>query len=367
MSGPDDQDFFEDPGPRSIFAATWFRVVLVVIVFAVIGAVSVPYILDYMNPPPKPVVAPRPPVPIARPDAVSQPAPASAPMATPPQSSVPTAMPAQPAPQSAMPAQPAPKTAMPPQKSPTTVAPAPAQSRATPPVVAQAPSKAEPVPPVAKPAPPGPKEEKATKPAAAKTQTPKRTVAKAATTGTGSYWVQLGAFRDPDTAKRVAAKVGAQNVVVVSTAGGDAAPAASAQAPAAPAESKEAIGGGDLYDVFVSGGLPADISRRLAGKGLASEATAGGVVVRPSQPLREAVALSKDLAVEGFKVQVRRAGGAAARPAPAPAKPAAVASATGQTLYRVRVGPYSERAAAVAALHDLDAKGYRGFIARGEQ
>jgi len=177
----------------------------------------------------------------------------------------------------------------------------------------------------------------------------------------------LGTTRDTSIAQ-VSAKVGGQNVVVLSTAGGDAAPSASAQAPAAPAESKEAIGGGDLYDVFVSGGAPADITRRLAAKGLASEATAGGVVVRPSQPLREAVALSKDLAVEGFKVQVRRAGGAAARPAPtpAPAKPAAVASATGQTLYRVRVGPYSERAAAVAALHDLDAKGYKGFIARGE-
>jgi hypothetical protein len=106
--------------------------------------------------------------------------------------------------------------------------------------------------------------------------------------------------------------------------------------------------------------------------GLAADPTAGGVVVRPSQPLRDAVALSKDLAVEGFKVQVRRATGSAPRPAPskpaaasAPAAPAPMAS--GDSLYRVRVGPYADRAAAVVALRDLDAKGYKGFIARGEQ
>jgi hypothetical protein len=45
-------ELYEDVPPRSIFAATWFRVVLVVIVLGVIGAVAVPYVLDWMSPPP---------------------------------------------------------------------------------------------------------------------------------------------------------------------------------------------------------------------------------------------------------------------------------------------------------------------------
>jgi len=46
-----EHDLYEDVPPRSIFAATWFRVVLVVIVLGVAGAVAVPYVLDWMNPP----------------------------------------------------------------------------------------------------------------------------------------------------------------------------------------------------------------------------------------------------------------------------------------------------------------------------
>src|SRR5512134_1360033 len=52
-----EQELYEDVPPRSIFAATWFRVVLVVIVLGVIGAVAVPYVLDWMNPPPPPRTA----------------------------------------------------------------------------------------------------------------------------------------------------------------------------------------------------------------------------------------------------------------------------------------------------------------------
>lgn len=381
MPGTDDRDLFEDAGPRSIFAATWFRVVLVVIVFAVIGAVAVPYILDYMNPPPKPAMASRPSIPVVRPSAPIAPPPAPAPAAPPP--STPTAMPVQPAPQTAMPAQPAPQAAMPAQPAPQAAmpapkapAPAPAQPlRTTPPVVAQAPTKAEPAVPQSKSLLPEAKPEPQAPPAkaaAAKKPAPRRAAAKAAAApaGAGSYWVQLGAFREEDAAKRLASKVGVSNVRVMSSKGGEAAPAAVAPAASAPAEAKDA--GGDLYDVFVSGGAPTDITRRLAGKGLASEPTAGGVVIKPSQPLRDAVGLSKDLAIEGFKVQVRRATGSAPRPAAsAPAKQApapapASAPASGDALFRVRVGPYADRAAATGALRDLEAKGYKGFIARGE-
>jgi cell division septation protein DedD len=84
-------------------------------------------------------------------------------------------------------------------------------------------------------------------------------------------------------------------------------------------------------------------------------------VVKPSLPLRDAVALSKDLAAEGLKVQVRRAGS----PAPAAAATPPAAAASGETLHRVRVGPFADLAAARAARAELESKGYKGFIARG--
>src|SRR2546430_1546703 len=47
---------------RSIFAALWFRVILVLIVVGVIGALAVPYVLDVVNPPaaPKPATLAQP-------------------------------------------------------------------------------------------------------------------------------------------------------------------------------------------------------------------------------------------------------------------------------------------------------------------
>ena len=111
----------------------------------------------------------------------------------------------------------------------------------------------------------------------------------------------------------------------------------------------------------MTGGAPADINARLAPKGLTSEPSAGGVIVKPSLPLRDAVALSKDLAVDGLKVQVRRASAAAAA---RPPSTASVAS-SGDSLYRVRVGPFDDRAAATSTLRELEQRGYTPFIARG--
>ena len=111
----------------------------------------------------------------------------------------------------------------------------------------------------------------------------------------------------------------------------------------------------------MSGGSAADISAKLTAKGLATERAGEGVVVKPSLPLRDAVALSKDLAAEGLKVQVRRAGS----PAPPAAATPPAAAASGETLHRVRVGPFADLAAARAARAELEAKGYKGFIARG--
>jgi len=120
----------------------------------------------------------------------------------------------------------------------------------------------------------------------------------------------------------------------------------------------------ERYDVIVSGGAAADINNRLATKGLAAEPAGDGVRIRPSLPLRDAVALSKDLSGDGFKVKVRR-GGPGAEPMPAPAR--SIASAGGQALYRVRVGGYPDRATAQGVLRELRAKGYEAFLAKGRE
>jgi hypothetical protein len=182
--------------------------------------------------------------------------------------------------------------------------------------------------------------------------------------------VQIGAFKDPDTAKRVAAKLREENFKVeesVRRLGGASAAAAPAPAPkaAAPAPSSA-----DQYDVFVTGMAADELNRRLAGKGLSAEsAGGGGVVVKPSMPLRDAVALSKDLAVDGFKVQVRRSGAAASAPSivSQPSPTPAAATEGGPTLHRVRVGAFTDRAAAQAAARELENKGFKPYIARGDQ
>jgi hypothetical protein len=172
----------------------------------------------------------------------------------------------------------------------------------------------------------------------------------------------VGAFKDEDTAKRLAAGLRAQNFKVADVVGSPAAPAAAPAPAPVPAPA-----GADQYDVFVTGLPPGELMTRLTAKGLAAETSGAGVVIRPSLPLRDAVALSKDLAVEGLKVQVRRAGGDTARPSTRPPAPAVASARAGDGLYRVRVGAFAERTAAVAALRQLEAKGYKPFIARGER
>jgi cell division septation protein DedD len=176
----------------------------------------------------------------------------------------------------------------------------------------------------------------------------------------GPFWVQVGAFKDPETAKRVAIALRDQNFQVEQSDTQVNAKTASAAASSSMASSP-AASPGDLYDVHVSGMAAAELTKRLSAKGLASETSGGTVVVKPSLPLRDAVTLSKDLAVDGLKVQVRRAGSG-----PAPATPASTVSA-GETLHRVRVGAFTEVAAARAAVKELEAKGYKPYIARGNE
>lgn len=399
-----EQELYEDVPPRSIFAATWFRVVLVVIVLGVVGAVAVPYALDWMNPPPpRSAAATRSPM---APSTSTTPSVIDRPLADKPASEKSTSersaaerpvtdkkdstlFPAPAAPLTP-PARPEPR----PSAAPTAkAAPEPkTTARATGPESKPAPeTKAAPTPPAeaksksamavtegpakpstAKPAPAKPEAtpKSDTAPATAMKPSPQRQAAVKATTpapataGGGPYWVQVGAFKDPEAAKRVATKLREENFKVeesLKRVGGSAPAAATLAAKAPPAVASPS----DLYDVFVTGMSVEDLNRRLAGKGLSAETSGSGVVVKPSLPLRDAVALSKDLAVEGFKVQVRRAGGstAAASGPPAPAAP----TEGGQALHRVRVGSFADKAAALAAARELEAKGYKPYIARGDQ
>ena len=377
-------DLYDETPPRSIFAATWFRALLVLIVIGVIGAVAVPYILDAMNPPAKPSVASRSTsTPTAPPAAVtpspSAPAsPSTSALATPSDRAPDTT--AQPdrapadRPATAMPATPR-KPFAAADKTPMAAKPAPSEKMTGAPSTAGDKAAEKPaekkdarVAAATSDAKPGaePKSATATKRAA----TSNASTASAPRGGAaGAWWVQVGAFRDESTAKKVAAKLREQNYKVEESARGvrESAGRSAAVDRSAPAASAPNPAGADLYDVFVSGLSAAELNTRLSAKGLAAEPSGSSAVIKPSLPLRDAVALSKDLAVEGFKVQVRRAAGAAAPPQPAPR---AVArrpepSASGETLYRVRVGAFPDRATAVSTLRELEAKGYKPFIARG--
>jgi outer membrane biosynthesis protein TonB len=167
---PEDDDFLDDEeqeeyGQRSIFATGWFRAVLVLLVLAVIAVIAVPLIGGWFEPTPPPKVvttkpseptpAPPPSVPApAPPPKVETPAPAP-----PPAAQMPTQAPT-----------PAPPPAVP----------------VTPPAVSAPPEK--PAPSTASKAAEKPAEKtKAARPAAA-----------------GSYWVQVGAFKESKNAEGLA-------------------------------------------------------------------------------------------------------------------------------------------------------------------
>ena len=340
----DDQDYdderFEDEGRRSIFSALWFRAILVVIVLGVVAAVAVPYVLELANQPAPKTTA------LGKPES------------TPP--SAPIAPPAPP-----ITSAPAPEKSPAPDKPSAMDRPSASDS----PVPAPAPMTPAPE----KPVPVAPKKSDASKsavasksPAAKEPSAPRAPRAAAAPSPTGpggNYFVQVGAFKNPDTAKRLALRLREQKYTVEeSSASGVKSSGGGSASPSAPKASGSAS---DRYDVYVTGSAPADINAKLAAKGLSAEPSGAGVIVKPSLPLRDAVALSKDLAVDGLKVQVRRAASGAA---PAPATASAGSSATSDgMLYRVRVGPFDDKTTATSTLRELEQKGYSPFLARGGQ
>jgi cell division septation protein DedD len=178
---PEEDEFLEDDeqeeyGQRSIFATGWFRAVLVLLVLAVIAVIAVPLIGGWFEPTPplKTTSKPIEPAPAPTPS-TPPPAAAPTPSAQMPSAGTPSAAPAAP-----------PAVATPSTPPPAVTAPA------RPEMPTEAPSKA-----VEKPAEKKPAEHVAA-------ATPGKSARPAAA---GSYWVQVGAFKQSRNAEGLAKKL----------------------------------------------------------------------------------------------------------------------------------------------------------------
>jgi hypothetical protein len=167
----------DDEASRSIFAAGWFRAVLVLTVLAIAVVVALPYLLNWFEPAPAPKKAQ------ARPTQT-----ASAPVTPVP---TPTAAPVAPALPTGPQAAPEPPSSRAPDKIRQTLVPVPGMPRA---------ASAAPVKP------------SSTFPQMAKTTDTSRSERAAAlpakselkSSSAGSHWVQLGLFKDPKNAETLA-------------------------------------------------------------------------------------------------------------------------------------------------------------------
>ena len=203
-----------------------------------------------------------------------------------------------PAPAAPSPPTPAPQVAEKPAEKPAEPAPKPA-APAAPPAPASAPRVA------AKPAPAAPDK--------------------------GDYWVQVGAFSDAKNAGRLAAQLTDQKYAVQR------------------ATVTRGSGSGGGNEVFVAGAKQRDVYDKVKAKGYRVDAVKGGAVVRPPLPLKDAVAISKELAGAGMDVKIRRVGGGGEK----------------ATFHLVRVGGFADRTEAEAAQKELGGKGVPGFVVKG--
>ena len=284
----EEEEYEEEEESRSIFANPWFRAALAVLILAVVGVLALPYVQEWWGGPSKPQVT----------------------VAKPPQAS-----PAKPLPTPAPPAPAAPGP--PPAAAP--AAPAAPAVPAPPPKVAEKPAApAKPVPQVAeKPA------EKPAAPAAKPAAAPSK----------GDYWVQVGAFSDAKNASRLAGRLTDQQYSVQQAA-----------------VTRGSGGGTSGNEIFVAGAKQRDVYDKVKAKGLRVDAVKGGAMVRPALPLKDAVALSKELADAGMDVKIRRIGGGGGEKA---------------TFNLVRVGGFADRKEAAAAQKELGGKGVPGFVVKG--
>ena len=355
-TNPDQNEFLEDDeqeelARRSIFSAGWFRALLVLTVLAIVVVVSLPYLLNWLEPTsappvrtqakssaPAPAPAPAAPVPAPAPPVTSPSAPT---MIQPPASPPAKAEAPAPAPAAAKPA--APKV------SPALVPAPPTPGPADRPLgTAQLPAAPAPPAPAAKPAAAGTQTAPAAKPApAAQAAAPKSAPEPKRSPvveggSTASYWVQVGAFLEARKAEALAKQLRGENFPVqvsVVTRGGGAA--------SAPAEST-----GRQNQLFITGSTPDAVNAALKGKGTA-QTVKGGVAVNPPFDLETAMSLSSSLKKDGFKVVIQRA------------KAAPSKAGGGSTYHVVRVGGYADRVKAQQVRGELDAKGHPGFLAQG--
>ena len=347
-----DDDERDEFASRSIFSAGWFRAVLVLTVLAIVVVISLPYLLNWFEPSTPARVAkpaePLKPAPGAPSPPAVAPAPA-APIAAPPE--VKSAPPVTPKPA------PAPKAvaekAIPPASSESArkAAPekAPAKAAATQAAAEKAPAKTATERPPTKAAEMAPAKT-ADKPAAstrvvAKADVPSRPSAVASATpaagaASGSYWIQLGAFKEQKNADALAKTLRdagfAIQVTPIRSAGGG--------------ESKSAAQ--QQHELFVTETSVEKVNAALKGRGTA-QPVSGGVAVKPAFSLQEAMTVSKRLTDGGLKVVIRPAGGLA------------TASQGQGTLHAVRAVGYANRTSALAARNELAAKGHQGFLAEG--
>ncbi len=315
-----DDDDWEDER-ESLFARTWVRVVLVLVIVGAAAAFALPYVIETVGTSTNPAVvsAPAPTAPAAPPTPAAPPS-AGVASAVIPSTAAPASGPA----------------SEPPRQPPS--APVAVKPESTP-------QSAKATPPSDTPAVKVPTRESAEHP---KVSNDADRPASASGGEAGDYWVQVGAYKDAATAGQVANRLRSrgyrvQELIVTRGASKAVDPATATDNP------------GDRYDVVVTGAPVKDLGPKLASKGLTVESTSRGAVVRPSLPLRDAVALSKDLHDDGLAVQVERARGSG--PAPAGGGP--------ETLHRVRVGAFADRPSAVAAVRELETRGYRPFIGSG--
>jgi cell division septation protein DedD len=309
---PEHDEYLEDGEeggslPRSIFAAGWFRALLLLAVIAIIAVVGLPYLLRWFEPP---VPAPR---------AQAGPGDRSTPSPSVPASRLkesPAAIPAAPASPTATAVQPAPGGAA----SRGSVAPPAAIAPAT------APSAASKAPAASRP---GARAAAEAKVAGASPTAPKARAQ--APPAQGEYWVQVGAFQDRRNADRLAEAIRAERLPV----------------QLAPVTRDAGGGNGSRHELLVTGSTVEAVNRLLRGHHSA-EAVPGGALIRPALSLREAVELSKRLAGEGLTVKIRQA-----------------AVGGGSTYHVVRVGAFPDRARAMEARADLAAKGHAGFLTQG--
>jgi cell division septation protein DedD len=315
-----DDDEREEFASRSIFAAGWFRAVLVLTVLAIVVVVSLPYLLNWFEPAPPPA-RPAKPVEMRSQAPSAPPAPAVAPAPPPPVVAT-----APSPPKAAAPA--------PPPAAPKTAADKAAPAAPAPKAIADKPAAPRAAKPMEAPAAPA-RVAKAAAPESKAAPVPKVDGARGGEGG--GYWVQLGVFKDARNAEGLAQALRKEGFPVevarVNRAEGGAKAAAT------------------LHEIFVTEAGVDKVSAALGSRG-AAESVAGGVVVKPALSLQEAMAVSKQLTTAGLKVVIRPAGGGA--------------GAQGTTTFHlVRAGGYADRARALAAREQLKGKGHEGFLTQG--